>query len=122
MSTPLDGTAGGLIKTGGAALLASLVRTAVPWAVGFVVAALTKLGVPADEADVLNLVNGVVSGLIALGYYLLVRLLEVFASSKFGWLLGFAKAPVYAPNKAVAAAPTDTVAVTRLGEPPAYGA
>lgn len=103
------------MKTGGAALLASIVRTVVPMLVGLIVAALTKLGVPAADGDVANLVNGFVSGLVALAYYLVARGLELFASSKFGWLLGYAKAPVYTPA-AVAAQPNDqTVMVSAVG-------
>lgn len=87
--------AGTLVKTGGAAILASLVRTAVPLIVGLVVAGFTKLGVPVDDESVALVVNGLVSAGVAAGYYLVARVLEVVASSKFGWLLGYAKAPVY---------------------------
>lgn len=98
MSEPVENrdlTAGGAVTAGSAALLASLIRTVVPLVVGYIVAALTKWGVPVNADDVANLVNGFVSAGLALAYYLLVRLAEVFGSSKFGWLLGFAKAPIY---------------------------
>lgn len=98
MTTP--NTAGSLIKSGGAALLASIVRTFVPLLVGVIVAGFTKLGVPVDDDSVAAVVNGFVSLAVALGYYVVARGLEVFASSKFGWLLGYAKAPVYVPAHA----------------------
>ena len=82
------GTSGGLFVTGGGALVASVVRTFVPILVGYVVAAFTKIGVPVNADDVTNLVNGLVSFGIAAAYYLIVRVLETFANSKFGWLLG----------------------------------
>ncbi len=87
--------AGDLVKTGGAAILASLVRTLVPLIVGLVVAGFTKLGVPVDDESVALVINGAVSAAVAFGYYAVARGLEVFASTKFGWLLGYAKAPVY---------------------------
>lgn len=86
---------GDLIKVGATALLASIVRTLVPLIVGTLVAWFTKIGVPVDEADVESVVNGLVSFGVAALYYVIARLLETFASSKFGWLLGFANAPQY---------------------------
>ena len=87
--------AGELVKSGASAILASVVRTVVPLLIGLLVAAFTKVGVPVDDDSVAAVVNGVVSAGVSLLYYAVARLLEVFASSKWGWLLGYAKAPVY---------------------------
>jgi|SRR5690349_9930662 len=92
-----ENNAGELVKSGGAAILLSVVRTVVPLVVGVIVAGFTKLGIPVDDQDVASVVNGVVTIVVAAGYYLLARVLEVVASSKFGWLLGYAKAPAYPP-------------------------
>lgn len=100
MTQPND-NAGEMIKSGAMALLTSLIRTLVPLLVGTIVAWSTKLGVPMAEADVATLVNGLVSFGVAALYYLVARLLEMFASSKFGWLLGFAKAPAYQVKPAI---------------------
>lgn len=97
----INNNAGDLVKAGSTALLASIVRTVVPLLVGLIVAGLTKIGLPVDDQDVASIVNGVVSAGVALGYYLIARVLEVFASSKFGWLLGYAKAPVYSADAAI---------------------
>jgi hypothetical protein len=93
-----DPTAGDLVKSGASAILASIVRTVVPLLVGLLVAGFSKIGVPVDDDSVAAVVNGLVSAGVAAAYYVVARLLEVFASSKFGWLLGFAKAPVYVPD------------------------
>ena len=60
-----DPNAGDLVKTGGAAILASLVRTLVPLIVGVIVAGFTKLGVPVDDESVALVINGAVSVAVA---------------------------------------------------------
>ena len=72
----------------------SLVRTFVPWIVGAIIGWLVSTGVvldPAVEGSLTVAVTGVATGL----YYLVARLLEVYVSPRFGWLLGLAKAPEY---------------------------
>lgn len=99
MAVPL---AGEVVLTSAKAILASAVRTLVPFLVGVIIKALSHIQVVADTASVEALVNGLISVGFALAYYGIARVLEVFQSSKFGWLLGYAKAaPVYvAPAKA----------------------
>lgn len=76
------------------ALWDSLVRTFVPWLVGIIIGGLASTGIPLDsklEAQVTAALMLAASGL----YYLAARLLEIYVSPKFGWLLGLAKAPEY---------------------------
>lgn len=76
------------------ALFDSLVRTYVPWLASLIVGWLVSLGVPLDPE-----VPTQITALLFLGasavYYLAVRLLEMYVSPKFGWLLGLAKQPDY---------------------------
>lgn len=87
--------AGDLVKTSASAILASVVRTLVPILVGVIVSVAAKLNVDLDAGTAETLVNGLISAAISLLYYVIARVLELFQSSKFGWLLGFAKAPAY---------------------------
>lgn len=100
MTTP-NPVAGELILSSSRALLASLVRTFVPYLVGVIVKALAHINVVLDGVVVEQLVNGAIAAGFGLVYYGAVRALELFKSSKFGFLLGIAKAaPVYvAPAK-----------------------
>lgn len=70
--------------------LTSILRTVVPLVVGFVVTQLARLGIEMDTALVASFVTAVISGV----YYAVARWLEQKAS-KWGWLLGKAKAPTY---------------------------
>ncbi|MDL5351112.1 hypothetical protein [Microbacterium sp. zg-YB36] len=72
----------------------SLVRTLIPIAVGAVLGGFTAAGIPVDPAFEPSLIAGLTAASSAV-YYAIVRLLEVYVSPKFGWLLGLAKAPVY---------------------------
>lgn len=95
--------AGGLILTSAKAILASTIRTFVPLLVGVVVSVFAKLHIPVDAGTAQLLVDGAVSSGVALLYYVLARVLEVTKSSKFGWLLGYAKAaPIYVAPAAAA--------------------
>ena len=76
------------------ALWDSLVRTYTPWIVGAVIGWLASLRVELDPA-VESSLTIVVTGLATALYYLAARLLEIYVSPKFGWLLGLAKAPEY---------------------------
>lgn len=69
----------------------SLVRTVVPLIVGWLLSLpLAKwFGVTSDQ--LVPLVTVVVASV----YYAVVRWLEQHVSSRFGWLLGLAKQPVY---------------------------
>lgn len=76
------------------ALYDSLIRTFVPWLAGVIVTWLVSLGVPLDPEvapKLLALLMLIASGL----YYIVARLLEMYVSPKFGWLLGLAKQPDY---------------------------
>lgn len=72
----------------------SLVRTFVPLIVGTVLGWFASAGITVDPAFEPSLVAGLTAAFGAI-YYALVRVLEVYVSPKFGWLLGLAKAPTY---------------------------
>lgn len=69
----------------------SWIRTMVPVVVGAVVVWLQPLGLNIDSTAAASVVLPVVIAV----YYTAVRFLEKHWS-KFGWLLGYAKQPVYA--------------------------
>lgn len=72
----------------------SLVRTFTPIIVGAVLGWFTTTGITLDdqfEGAITLLISGALSGV----YYVAARLLEVYASPKFGWLLGLARQPDY---------------------------
>lgn len=73
-------------------ILPGVIRTAVPavvgWALGFPV--VQGLGLTEE------MVTPLVSAVVAIVYYIAVRLLERYVP-QFGWLLGYAAQPVYAP-------------------------
>jgi hypothetical protein len=74
------------------ALWASIVRTIVPIVVGSVIAWLVRLGITLDK-EFETLLTALLTGGLTAIYYVAVRLLETYVTPKFGWLLGFAKAP-----------------------------
>lgn len=55
---------------------------------------LAARGITLDESTALALQTAL-TGLFTALYYGLIRLLETKFSSKFGWLLGYAKEPKY---------------------------
>jgi hypothetical protein len=72
-------------------LLLSLWRTFIPYLVGFICAAAARWGLHLDEQSVeagLVLVFGTV-------YYAASRWLEQNKGKRWGWLLGYAKQPLY---------------------------
>lgn len=80
-------------------LLASLLRTVVPLAAGWVLTVTGALGIDVDTAETAGLVTAAVTA----GYYLLLRLAEQ-AAAKLRWeplrlvagvLLGWARPPQY---------------------------
>jgi hypothetical protein len=77
-------------------LIASQIRTWVPVAVGALASWLETRGLHID-ADALAGLIAFLTALSTAVYYLVARLLEKYVSPKFGWLLGWAKAPNYAP-------------------------
>lgn len=93
------------------ALVTSLLRTIVPSIVALASAGLLKVGIKIDDAFLENLVSGVCGVVVMALYYLGLRVLEHFRSSKWGILLGFPSAPVYpggpAPALTEAAATVD---------------
>lgn len=73
-------------------LWASLVRTVVPVIVGGALGALAAHGLEVDpEAE--GAATAVLTSAGSLGYYAVVRLLEVYVAPWWGWLLGLAKSP-----------------------------
>jgi hypothetical protein len=93
MTLPNVGT---VAASAGQQMLASLVRTFVPIVVAFLVDAFARIGVDLPSATAEQTVNALISAGIALLYYGVARWLELHKSSKFGWLLGYAKAaPLY---------------------------
>ena len=77
--------------------MASLWRTAVPYAVAWLLVGTTRLGIAIDNGVVEQFVIGVLSVAVAGGYYAAARVLEVFRARGFGWLLGAPQAPAYIP-------------------------
>lgn len=83
----------------------SVMRTVVPLVVGWVVTALTSLGVDFGSEKTTAAVTVVIAG----AYYTLFRLLENAAPTGgkvekfFGLLLGFVRPPIYPPSGSVAA-------------------
>lgn len=78
-------------------LFDSLVRTLTPLIVGSVVGWFVTAGITLDP-EFEGALTLVVSGLLASLYYIGVRLLEQYVTPRFGWLLGVARQPVYAPD------------------------
>jgi hypothetical protein len=75
-------------------LVTSYIRTIVPSIVSAAAAFLTARGFNLDQNALVGLTAFLTSLFMAV-YYLAVRLFEKYASPKFGWLLGYAKAPTY---------------------------
>ena len=73
-------------------MLASLTRTIVPFVVGY----LLSIPVVAHSGLTADQVTGPATVALGSGYYLAARLLEQYVRPRFGWLLGYAKAPAYA--------------------------
>ena len=80
------------MKTALSVLWASVTRTFVPIIVGAVLGWAVALNIPIDpefEAALGAVLFAAFSG----AWYLVSRLLELYVSPRFGWLLGLAKAP-----------------------------
>ncbi|MFC8671465.1 hypothetical protein ACFUEN_02180 [Streptomyces griseorubiginosus] len=72
-------------------LYASLLRTGVPAAVGWLVAVALSHGLDLDATAV----TGVLTPVATFSYYSVFRLAEEQLSPRFGWLLGYARPPKY---------------------------
>lgn len=86
-------------QTASSTLAPSFVRTFVPILAGlFGTFLLDQFALNLDE----NLASAFIAAAITAIYYVVARFLEVFASDKWGYVLGFRKLPVYAaPDGAV---------------------
>lgn len=75
-------------------ILDSLVRTVTPVIVGAIITFFTSRGIEVDPQLAPSITAGIGVAVTA-GYYLVIRLLETYASPHFGWLLGSANRPDY---------------------------
>lgn len=73
-------------------LWASVVRTFVPLIVGAVLSWAATAGIPLDDGFEPALI-AVLSFVFGAVYHIGIRLLEIYVSPRFGWLLGLAKSP-----------------------------
>lgn len=80
-------------QTPASTLAPSLIRTLVPFLAGLVGTWLVdRFGVNVDSTTV----GVLISAVIGYGYYVVARFLEVYGSTKWGYILGIRKVPVYA--------------------------
>lgn len=95
------------VETAFRGLWSSIVRTATPLIVGAVAAWLVSVNFPVDAElqEALTLATG---GVFTVLYYGATRVLETYVTPKFGWLLGLAKQPVYAPKNETVVSITGT--------------
>lgn len=87
-------------------LFTSYIRTAVPSLVGAVATWLATKGMELDEGTLAGLV-AFLTGTLTMLYYLVVRMFEKYVSPKFGWLLGYPKAPAYRQTQKPSELPSD---------------
>lgn len=77
----------------------SIVRTVVPYIVGYLIyivgALLLRAGVDVDLSGLSNFLEQVLIVGLSAVYYVIARWLERNRSSKWGWLLGTNQQPVY---------------------------
>ena len=76
-------------------LIPGVVRTLVPALVAFIIALAAKANIHLDSEALEVVVEGIVTLGLTGVYYVGVRILERFRSSKWGWLLGYPAQPVY---------------------------
>ncbi len=74
-------------------MLTSILRTVVPVIVGWLVSlpVLDALDLEQQEAAL----TALISALITIGYYIVIRIAETKVDRRAGWLLGKASPPVY---------------------------
>lgn len=71
----------------------SIVRTVVPLIVGALISWAAKAGLELDDGAIASALTVIVTTV----YYAVVRVLEARIAPAWGWLLGVAKVPTYAP-------------------------
>lgn len=76
-------------------VITSIIRTTVTLIQGWLATQALRLSVEVDTANVAQALTLVVTVVV----YSAVRWLETRVDSRFGWLLGAAKAPAYPPSK-----------------------
>lgn len=86
-----------MTNTTGQDLTASFKRTLTPLIVGYVVSIAARHGFHISDDQTASTITAGAT----MAYYVAVRYLETHSSSKFGWLLGAAKSPVYVDPPAV---------------------
>ena len=77
----------------------SIIRTFVPVLVGQIMTWTATNGILDTEGSISSLLITVLTLFFTTAYYAIVRLCEVYLSPKFGWLIGYAKRPVYTEAK-----------------------
>jgi hypothetical protein len=80
------------LSSAAAVLYASVVRTVVPLLVGVVLTWAAAAGIEVDDKLEAAL-GAVLTALFGTLWYVAARVLEVYVSPRFGWLLGLAKSP-----------------------------
>ena len=73
----------------------SFIRTLVPGIVGQIIAWIAILGILDTTGEINSALTVLLTALIPIVYYAIVRFLEAKVSSKFGWLLGYPAQPKY---------------------------
>lgn len=71
----------------------SVIRTLTPVLAGQILSLLLWAGL--DLSEVALTIEAVVTTVLTLGYYVIVRLLETYVTPKLGWLLGSPRQVVY---------------------------
>lgn len=86
-------------------LKAGILRTVVPGLVLAITAGLAKLSITLPSDALTDVVSAGVAAAVTTAYYVGVRVLEHFRSSRWGWLLGYPAAPTYPDPPGKHAAP-----------------
>ena len=73
----------------------SIIRTFVPVLAGQIMTWAATIGILDANGEVSAALITLLTLVLTTVYYAVVRVLETYVSSKFGWLLGAAKAPSY---------------------------
>lgn len=76
-------------------LLPSLIRTIVPIIVG------ALASIPIFRASDNVALSELVTALVTIAYYIIVRALEHYVTGSFGWLLGYPVAPAYLTDEQI---------------------
>jgi hypothetical protein len=77
----------------------SIIRTFVPVLVGQIMTWFAAKGILDSEGSISSLLITGLTLLFTTSYYAIVRFCEVYLSPRFGWLIGYAKRPVYTETK-----------------------